>query len=83
MAEPKKWWVVVDPKPTSTLADLVWETTAAGFGRACVGGPTLEENPEIHATREEALDDLDRRLKGACDHLDSLRIEIDAEGDAE
>jgi len=48
------FWVVTDPTPDSTLADICFETTLRSLERQLRGGLTIAENPTIFTDRVEA-----------------------------
>jgi len=49
-----KFWVVVDPKPQSTLDDLVFEASLRDLGLQFRGGLQIDENPTLFTDRQEA-----------------------------
>jgi hypothetical protein len=50
----EKFWVVVDPKPTSTLEDLVFEASLRDLDLQFKGGLQIDENPTLFTDRQEA-----------------------------
>lgn len=57
-----KFWIVTDPKPESTLADVLFETTLRGLQRQFAGGLTIDENPTIFTDYDEAKTDANNRM---------------------
>ncbi len=49
-----KFWVVVDPKPYSTLDDLVFEASLRDLELQFRGGLQIDENPTLFTDRQEA-----------------------------
>ena len=49
-----KFWVVVDPKPRSTLEDLVFEASLRDLELQFKGGLQIDENPTLFTDRQEA-----------------------------
>ena len=49
-----KFWVVTDPKPHSTLDDLVFEASLRDLEMQFRGGLQIEENPTLFTDRQEA-----------------------------
>ena len=49
-----KFWVVVDPKPNSTLDDLVFEASLRDLELQFRGGLQIDENPTLFTDRQEA-----------------------------
>ncbi len=49
-----KFWVVVDARPVSELADILFETTLEGLERQFKGGLTCDDNPTIFMDAAEA-----------------------------
>jgi len=49
-----KLWVVVDPKPHSTLDDLVFEASLRDLELQFRGGLQIDENPTLFTDRQEA-----------------------------
>jgi hypothetical protein len=49
-----KFWVVVDPKPYSTLDDLAFEASLRDLELQFKGGLQIEENPTLFTDRQEA-----------------------------
>ena len=49
-----KFWVVVDPKPHSTLEDLVFEASLRDLELQFKGGLQIDENPTLFTDRQEA-----------------------------
>jgi hypothetical protein len=49
-----KFWVVTDPKPHSTLDDLVFEASLRDLELQFRGGLQIDENPTLFTDRQEA-----------------------------
>ena len=49
-----KFWVVVDPKPNSTLDDLAFEASLRDLELQFRGGMQIDENPTLFTDRQEA-----------------------------
>lgn len=49
-----KFWVVIDPKPNSTLDDLVYEASLRDLDLQFKGGLQIDENPTLFTHRQEA-----------------------------
>ena len=49
-----KFWVVVDPKPNSTLDDLVFEASLRDLELQFRGGLQIDESPTLFTDRQEA-----------------------------
>lgn len=57
-----KFWVVVDAKPTSELADILFETTIDGLERQFKGGLTSDDNVTIFTDHGDAAMEAHRRM---------------------
>lgn len=57
-----KFWVVVDPKPNSTLEDLMFEASLRDLDLLFKGGLQVDENPTLFSDRQEARLDAYGRL---------------------
>ena len=57
-----KFWLVLDPTPLSTLADILFETTLRGLELQFKGGLTAAENPMIFTDKAEAEREAHGRL---------------------
>ena len=57
-----KFWVVTDPTPISTMADILFETSLAGLDRQFRGGLGIDANPTLFTDRDEAEADARQRL---------------------
>ncbi len=55
-------WVVTDPTPISTMADIFIETSIADLEFQFRGGLTVEENPTLFTKRDEAEAEARQRL---------------------
>ena len=49
-----KLWVVVDPQPTSELADVMFEASLRDLELQIKGGLTMDENPTLFTDKAEA-----------------------------
>ena len=49
-----KFWVVIDPKPSSALEDLVFEASLRDLDLQFRGGLQIDENPTLFTDRKEA-----------------------------
>ena len=49
-----KFWVVIDPKPHSTLEDLVFQASLRDLDLQFKGGLRIEENPTLFTDQQEA-----------------------------
>jgi hypothetical protein len=49
-----KFWVTVDPRPHSTLEDIVFEASLKDLELQFKGGLTIDENPTLFTDRKEA-----------------------------
>jgi hypothetical protein len=56
------FWVVTNPGPEATLADIVFSTTLRGLKRQFDGGLSLDDDPTLYDSEEAALRDAGRRL---------------------
>lgn len=77
----KTLWCVTDPKPTSTLADCLFETSTGDFILQVRGGLGHEEHPELHATKGAALADLHARIGRGMARLEALATIVEEEMD--
>lgn len=57
-----KFWVVVDAKPSSEFADILFETTIDGLERQFKGGLTSDDNVTILTDHKEASMEAHRRM---------------------
>jgi len=57
-----KLWVVVDPKPQSTLGDVLFQASLRDLSLQFRGGLTAEENPTLFSNRDEAEAEARARL---------------------
>ena len=57
-----RFWVVMDPRPASELADVYFETTLAGLERQFSSGLTAADNPTLFTDREKAEREARSRL---------------------
>ncbi|MFM8386654.1 MAG: hypothetical protein ACKOCB_07575 [Planctomycetia bacterium] len=55
-------WVVSDPGPASTLPDVCFQTTLDGLRLQFAGGLTMDDNPTVFTSGEEAHEDAKNRL---------------------
>jgi len=55
-------WVVVDPKPQSTLGDVLFQASLRDLSLQFKGGLTPEENPTLFSSRDEAETEARARL---------------------
>lgn len=55
-------WVVTDPGPDSTLADICFETTLDGLRLQFAGGLTMGDRPVVFTTEDEAREEARDRL---------------------
>jgi hypothetical protein len=60
-----KFWLVTDATPTSELADICFETSIRGLELQFRGGLTMDMNPTIYTSRDEAEKAARKRLKAA------------------
>lgn len=58
----EKFWVVVDAKSTSELADILFETTIDGLERQFKGGLTSDDNVTIFTDHKDAAMEAHRRM---------------------
>lgn len=56
------FWVVTDPGPDSTLADICFETTLDGLRLQFAGGLTMDDRPVVFTTENEAREEARNRL---------------------
>lgn len=56
------FWVVTDPGPDSTLADICFETTIDVLRLQFAGGLTMDQRPTVFTTRDEAHEEATNRL---------------------
>ena len=50
-------WVVTDPGPDSTLADVCFETTLDGLRLQFAGGLSMDDRPVVFTTEDEAREE--------------------------
>ena len=55
-------WVVTDPGPDSTLADVCFQTTLDGLRLQFAGGLTMDDRPVVFMTENEAREEARNRL---------------------
>jgi|GEM_PF-2433131 len=55
-------WVVTDPGPDSTFADVCFETTLDGLRLQFAGGLTMDDRPVAFTTENEAREEARNRL---------------------
>lgn len=55
-------WVVTDPGPDSTLADVCFETTLDGLRLQFAGGLSMDDRPVVFTTEDEAREEARNRL---------------------
>ena len=55
-------WVVTDPGPDSTLADVCFQTTLDGLRLQFAGGLSMDQRPTLFTTRDEAHEEAMNRL---------------------
>lgn len=60
-----KFWVVTDATPVSELADICFETSLRGLELQFRGGLSMNSNPTIFTSKEEAEKAASKRLKTA------------------
>ncbi len=60
-----KFWVVMDATPISELADICFETSLRGLELQFWGGLSMDCNPTIFTSKEEAEKAARKRLKTA------------------
>lgn len=58
-----KFWVVTDATPISELADICFETTLRGLELQFRGGLSMDSNPTIFTSKEEAEKAAKKRLQ--------------------
>ena len=56
------FWVVTDPGPDSTIADVCFETTLDGLRLQFAGGLSMDDRPVVFTTEDEARDEARNRL---------------------
>ncbi len=56
------FWIVEDPGPDSTIADICWKTSLAELENQFRGGWTTSRRPALYTNREEAERDALGRL---------------------
>jgi hypothetical protein len=49
-----KWWVVTDPKPDSTQADILFQASLRSLANQLAGGLTMDEHPTLFTDEREA-----------------------------
>lgn len=57
-----KWWVVTDPRPTSELGDILFESTLDDLYHQFKGGLTMVQQPTLYTKRAEAWLDANARI---------------------
>lgn len=57
-----KFWVVTDPKPSSSLGDILFQASLKDLDLQFKGGFTIEENPTLFTEKEEAEAEAQGRL---------------------
>lgn len=57
-----KFWIVVDPQPTSELADIMFEASVRDLDRQFKGGLTLDENPTLFTDPSDAQSEAISRM---------------------
>ncbi len=55
-------WVVTDPGPDSTLADVCFQTTLDGLRLQFAGGLSMDDRPVVFTTKDEAREEARNRL---------------------
>lgn len=55
-------WVVTDPGPDSTLADVCFQTTLDGLRLQFAGGLSMDDRPVIFTAEDEAREEARNRL---------------------
>lgn len=58
-----KFWLVTDPTPVSTLADVCSEGTLLSLRLQFLGGLKMDRNPTIITSHAEAVDEAKKRHK--------------------
>lgn len=69
-------YVVSDPTPESTLADVLWEATIDRFALCVLGGPRfawIDENWSVYSDRAEAEADARARMAKASKRHEQRR----------
>ena len=56
------FWVVTDPGPDSTIADVCFETTLDGLRLQFVGGLRIDQWPTVFTSQDEAQNEAAIRL---------------------
>ena len=56
------FWVVTEPGPDSTLADVCFQTTLGGLRLQFAGGLSMDDHPAVFTDEEEACDEAKNRL---------------------
>jgi hypothetical protein len=69
-----RFWIVEDPGPDSTIADVCWETSLSGLELQFRGGFTTTRRPTLHTDGAEAERDARARLR-LRDELEARRGE--------
>ena len=68
----EKLWVVVDPRPQSTLGDILFQASLRDLSLQFKGGLSVEENPTLFTDEQEAIAEVHRRLDRMRSRLDEL-----------
>lgn len=55
-------WCVTDPTPHSTLPDICFATTLDGLRLQCAGGLSMDDDPAVFTSEEEAYEEARNRL---------------------
>ena len=56
------FWVVTEPGPDSTLADVCFETTLDGLRLQFAGGLSMDDRPVVFTAEDEAREEARNRL---------------------
>ena len=56
------FWCVTDPGPQSTLWDICFETNLDGLRLQFAGGLTMDQQPTLYTSQEEAQEEARNRL---------------------
>ena len=56
------FWVVTEPGPDSTLADVCFQTTLGGLRLQFAGGLSMDDRPVVFTTADEAREEARNRL---------------------
>lgn len=57
-----KFWVVTNPKPSSTLGDILFQASLKDLDLQFKGGLSIDENPTLFTERDEAEAEAQGRL---------------------